>query len=157
MSVTVSKETNKSSNILTKYVKAPIKALGRARDIYVNGMMGLADRAQHGPSKGLAGGMVSGMPRRSGSRGFYRSGSNSSSSSEDDVRELIRASSRGSIGPRKAQPNKYAGVGPRSHSVAICRIDEDEPCEFDDDVKMALGPRSRSCAVVSEGKVGTFD
>ncbi|KAL6637775.1 hypothetical protein ACP70R_025347 [Stipagrostis hirtigluma subsp. patula] len=69
---------------------------------------------------------------------FYRP---AGAAGEDDVRELIRAS---------RLINRPAGVGPRSQSVAVGRIDEGRPCEFgleDEERAQALGPRSRSCAV----------
>ncbi|XP_062213275.1 uncharacterized protein LOC133914148 [Phragmites australis] len=119
--------------VLGRCVRAPYRALVRARDLYVSRMTACA-----GPRGGGPVGLVA-MPR-SQSHGFYRS---AGGSGEDDVRELIRAASR-------AGAPRPAGVGPRSQSVAIGRIDEDRPCEFgleDEERAQALGPRSKSCAV----------
>ncbi|KAL5217352.1 hypothetical protein ABZP36_018036 [Zizania latifolia] len=119
--------------ILGRCVRAPLRVLVRARDIYVSRMAACAGGGGRGPV-----GLVA-MPRCQ-SHGFYRS---AGSSSDDDVRELIRAASR-------AGPPRAPGVGPRSQSVAIGRIDEDSPCEFGLDAAaraLALAPRSKSCAV----------
>ncbi|KAJ4755749.1 hypothetical protein LUZ62_090154 [Rhynchospora pubera] len=134
----------KALTILTKCIKAPLLVLLRARDLYVSSMTNCAGRAQQGPARGFAG-MV--PVSRSQSNGFYRS---STSSSEEDIRELIRAASKAGF-PRGG---KQPGVGPRSQSVGMGRIDEDGPCEFGDDVKLGLGPKSKSCNVVIGGTVG---
>lgn len=76
------------------------------------------------------------------SHGFYRSAAGGST--DDDIRELIRLASRAGGPPRPP------GVGPRSQSVAIGRIDEDEPCEFGLDAEaraLAMAPKSKSCTV----------
>ncbi|KQK13389.1 hypothetical protein BRADI_1g09830v3 [Brachypodium distachyon] len=116
--------------VLGRCVRAPFRALARARDMYVSACAG------GGPA-----GMVA-VPR-SRSHVFYRS------AGEDDDAELVRAASR--AGP----PRRPSGVGPRSQSlqVAIGRIEEDRPSDFGVDdgavVVQSLGPRSRSCAVGS--------
>ncbi|XP_072971848.1 uncharacterized protein [Typha angustifolia] len=137
-------------SILSKCIKAPIKALGRARDFYVNSLTGCSGRAQQAQVVGLGRGMVS----RSQSNAFYRS---ATSSGENDARELVRAASNRSLGLSSARPMKIAGVGPRSQSVAIVRIeriDEEEDCsEFGEDSKIGSLPRSHSCGVVSKGVI----
>ncbi|KAL6637774.1 hypothetical protein ACP70R_025346 [Stipagrostis hirtigluma subsp. patula] len=123
--------------VLGRCVRAPFRALVRARDLYVSRM---AACAGGGGGRGGLGGLVA-VPR-SQSHGFYRS---AGAAGEDDVRELIRAASRAN-----QLINRPAGVVPRSQSVAIGRIDEDRPCEFgleDEERAQALGPRSKSCAV----------
>ncbi|KAG8062470.1 hypothetical protein GUJ93_ZPchr0003g16478 [Zizania palustris] len=120
--------------ILGRCVRAPLRVLVRARDIYVSRMVACAGGGGRGPV-----GLVA-MPRCR-SHGFYRPAGGSSR--DDDVRELIRAASR-------AGPPRGPGVGPRSQSVAIGRIDEDSPCEFGLDAAtraLALPHRSKSCAV----------
>ncbi|RCV41073.1 hypothetical protein SETIT_9G106900v2 [Setaria italica] len=111
--------------VLGRCARAPFRVLVRARDLYVSRMAACA-----------GGGGRGGGP----SHGFYRS----AAGADDDVRELIRAASR--AGP----PRAPGGVGPRSQSVAIGRIDEDRACEFgleDGERAQAMGPRSKSCAV----------
>lgn len=116
---------------LGRCVRLPFRALVRARDLYVSRMAACAGAGGRGPV-----GLVA-VPR-SQSHGFYHR--SAAAGESDEVAELIRAASRA---PRPAA----AGVGPRSRSVAIGRIDEDRPCEFGADDAAALGPRSRSCAV----------
>ncbi|CAN6309499.1 unnamed protein product [Urochloa humidicola] len=128
--------------VLGRCVRAPLRALVRARDLYVSRMAACAGGGGRGAGLGPVG--LVAMPRCQ-SHGFYRS---AAAGGDDDVRELIRAASR--AGPHRAP----AGVGPRSQSVAIGRIDEDSACEFgleDEERAQALGPRSKSCAVVGVG------
>ncbi|KAJ1293761.1 hypothetical protein BS78_01G093900 [Paspalum vaginatum] len=124
--------------VLGRCVRAPFRVLVRARDLYVSRMAACA-----GAGGGMGPvGMVA-VPRCQ-SHGFYRSAAGGGT--DDDVRELIRAASRAAAGPPRPP-----GVGPRSRTVAIGRIDEDRPCEFgleDGERAQALGPRSKSCAVV---------
>ena len=130
MSVAAASRGARALAVLGRCVRAPFRVLLRARDLYVTQMASCA--GARGPV-----GMVS-VPR-SRSHAFYRSGGD-----DGDVRELIRAASRA----------RQPGVGPRSQSVAIGRIDEDQPCEFRTDggaTAQAMGRRSRSCAVGSMG------
>ncbi|KAM3294306.1 hypothetical protein ACQJBY_037292 [Aegilops geniculata] len=125
--------------MLGRCVRAPFRALVRARDLYVSRMAACA--AGRGPV-GMA------AVSRSRSHGFHFHHSAGGDGDDADVRELVRAASR-------AGPPRPAGVGPRSQSVAIGRIDEDRPCEFgldDGAAARALGPRSRSCAVGSTAR-----
>ncbi|CAL9079609.1 unnamed protein product [Musa textilis] len=124
---------SRKGNKLLRYIKAPYRALLRARDLYVNSMAGCAGRAQRGPT-------IITMPRAQ-SRSFHRP---QMSSGENDINDLIRAASRSRL------PSVEGAAVLRSHSVAAMRIDEDKPCNFEGDVKVALGPRSRSCDVVSK-------
>lgn len=88
---------------------------------------------------------------RSQSHGFYRSGT---SSSEQDIDELIRAASKAGMGPGLTRGGKQLGVAPRSQSAGMGTIHEDGPGEFGDDVKVGLGPKSKSCTVVIGGQEG---
>ncbi|RLN42177.1 uncharacterized protein C2845_PM01G29490 [Panicum miliaceum] len=118
--------------VLGRCVRAPFRALVRARDLYVSRMAACAGGGGRGAGLGPVGLVAAPRCR---SHGFYRSGAGA----DADVRELIRAASRA------------GGVGPRSQSVAVGRIDEDRACEFglgDEARAQALGPRSRSCAAV---------
>lgn len=116
-----------------RYLRAPLRAFCRARDMYVRGITGCAGRFQY--SGAIGNPTFASVPART-------------SSSDEDLRELIRAASQN----RGGSLNAGAGgvVVPRSQSVAIGRIEEDKPYDFDDDVRVGsdlLFPRSRSCAV----------
>ena len=146
-------KSNKSSSSSSKkkiayYMMAPFHGLVSLRDLYVRSLGGCASRAQQGRV------IASSVPR-SQSHGFYKS-----RSGEEDVRDLIRAASQGSLGTLN-RPTKDLTVVPRSQSVAvgvgIARIDEDAPSDFGGDVKVggdSLYPRSRSVAVVEKRRVG---
>ncbi|XP_052189953.1 uncharacterized protein LOC127799768 [Diospyros lotus] len=123
----------------------PIRVLGKAKDFYVRSMINCAERMSYSGS-----GQVSGLPKSF-------SVSSSKSKDSDDFMELIRANSTRSLGNGEEmnlymfrQPTTAAAV-PRSSTVRMGRIDEDEPCEFgEDSVKIRsdlLYPRSRSYAV----------
>ncbi|KAM0937984.1 hypothetical protein DsansV1_C24g0185001 [Dioscorea sansibarensis] len=150
---TIKPESNKEK-ATAKCFKAPYRILRSARDFYVRCFTGCAGRSQYGSMMGNPVRAVSAVPR-----GF--SFHSQSSHSQEDISELIRVASRGSLGTSPGQSRATStvdGVVPRSQSVAIGRIDEDQPCEFGDDVG-ALGlhgmyPRSRSCAVVTKRRVG---
>ncbi|XP_020255141.1 uncharacterized protein LOC109832114 [Asparagus officinalis] len=121
----------KATSKLGKCLRAPIRVLTSVRDLYIKGMNGCAGRVQS------AGALA--YPSFTELNCVY-SNSARSSASDDDLRELIRAASVGRVqGPVR-----------RSQSVVVGRIDEDEPCEFKEDVKVGsdlLFPRSRSYAV----------
>ncbi|OIT06503.1 hypothetical protein A4A49_54637 [Nicotiana attenuata] len=72
---------------------------------------------------------------------------NSSLSNEvKDFKELMRIASTREVLRRQSSSKYGANVIPRSRSVAIERIDEDKPFDFDEDVvvKTVVFPRSRS-------------
>lgn len=142
-----------------RIISAPIRVLCRARDLYVRTMSDYADRLGSG-SMGCSIGQYPPLPRS------FSAASSRSSDYDDDLRELIRAASSRSYGGRidieailgrrdsgaVSKLNLGSRVLPKSASVGMGRIDEDEPCEFGRDVAGAarlerLFPRSRSCAV----------
>lgn len=139
----MSKESNKPKStykLLGHYMKAPLRVLVRARDMYVNSLGYCAGRATQGR-------VVASSVPRSQSHGFYRS---RTASNEDDIRDLIRAASQ------RSNDHPITAV-PRSQSVAvgvgIVRIDEDRQCDFGDEV---MCPRSRSVSVVEKRRVGAL-
>ena len=79
------------------------------------------------------------------------SSSSRSFGGDGDLRELIRAASERRAAPEREQPPAVA----RSRSVAMAKIDEDRPCDFDlaTGAGVAFG-RSRSCAVNAGGHRG---
>lgn len=112
-------------------LRAPFRVLSSVRDLYIKGMNGCAGRVQYGAA-------AVAYPSFAEFRGSSSFNSARSSTSDEDLRDLIRAASRREMPVR------------RSQSVVVGRIDEDAPCEFKDDVKLGndlLFPRSKSYAV----------
>ncbi|XVF59237.1 hypothetical protein PTKIN_Ptkin07bG0260000 [Pterospermum kingtungense] len=162
----MSKNGSKESK-LSRYLKAPIRILIKARDFYIKSMTEYSDRIGYGTVMGCPTGQVNTLPRS------YSVSSTKSSNRDDDFRELVRAASTRSLGNKvrsellqrqqaRQSPNSTvngANNMPRSRSVGIGRIDEDKPCdEFEDDVKVVktdVFPRSRSYAVTKR-KGGFF-
>ncbi|KAL6647127.1 hypothetical protein ACP70R_014564 [Stipagrostis hirtigluma subsp. patula] len=123
--------------------RAPRRALGAARDLYVRSLTGCAGHLSADAAFGYPT-FAAVAPCSVDS--FASSASRRSGVDDDDLRELIRAASqrRAAEAAAAAQPPAV----PRSQSVAMARIDEDRPCEFDGAGAGAVFlPRSRSCAV----------
>ncbi|GMN34293.1 hypothetical protein TIFTF001_004610 [Ficus carica] len=145
---------------VTKIMKAPIRALIKVRDLYVQSMTECSGHFDYGTvMAGCPAGQVSALPRS-----FSVGSSTRSSNGSGDYRELVKVASTKSLGDKieldfikKQQKNggrtspATASMNeiPRSRSVGIGRIDEDKPCEFEEDVKVRtdLYPRSRSYAL----------
>ncbi|KAI3417377.1 uncharacterized protein J3R85_014505 [Psidium guajava] len=148
-------------NRFVRIITIPLRALTKARDLYVRGL-NYADRVHGGV--GCPAGQLSAMPRS------FSVSSSRPSSEADDLGELIRAASARNFGNKidvdallrqqqqrhlKQRPSSDWGpkVLPKSCSVAMGRIDEEEPSEFGDDGGVGakkvdlLFPRSRSYAV----------
>ncbi|XP_062011017.1 uncharacterized protein LOC133727453 [Rosa rugosa] len=142
----------------SRFMKAPIRVLIKARDFYIKSMTECSTRFDYG---GMAMGCPTAQVPSALPRSFSTSSVKSSSSSNnDDYRELMRAASARStfaynknmedLG-RKQQINSTganSAMMNRSRSVGIGRIDEDKACEFgEEDVNKNMYPRSRSSAV----------
>lgn len=153
----MSKKQGRKESKVSRYLKAPIRILIKARDFYIKSMTEYSDRIGYGTVMGCPTGQVINTLPRSFSVSSTKS---SSSNRDDDLRELVRAASaRSSLGnnmvqssellQRRQQANNNNNNVPRSRSVGIGRIDEDKPCDFEDDtnVKANVFPRSRSYAV----------
>ncbi|WCJ31453.1 hypothetical protein M5689_012948 [Euphorbia peplus] len=145
----------KKQRKFSRFMKAPIKLLIKARDFYVKGMNECSDRVGMASVIGCpaSGQIVHTLPRS------YSVNSSRSSNCDEDYSELLRAASARGLSnnlllQRKQSPNSNKNNKmPRSFSVGIGRIDEDKTCEFDDDqIKVKTDrvfPRSRSYAVGS--------
>ncbi|KAJ8506704.1 hypothetical protein OPV22_007590 [Ensete ventricosum] len=134
-------------------MKAPLRALGHARDFYVRSMNSCASRMEYGPALGCP--QLGSLPRS-----YSLHQSTRSSASDEDLRQLTRAASLRralSRSPGHGTPPPPPAV-PRSQSVAIGRIDEDKPCEFGDAKVGAdwLLPKSRSYAPGRRRKARLF-
>ncbi|PIA29462.1 hypothetical protein AQUCO_06000070v1 [Aquilegia coerulea] len=137
----------KHESKFTRFIKAPIRILGRARDLYVQSLSNCSGTMSYG-TLGFPSGPVSIMPRSFSV--------NSSRLNEDgDLKELMRAASQRSqrekleLEIRQIQQESLTKL-PRSYTVGIGRIDEEEACEFEEDLKVKpefLYPRSKSHAV----------
>ncbi|CAL9090160.1 unnamed protein product [Musa acuminata var. zebrina] len=134
-----------TSSRLGRCMKAPLRMLCRARDMYVRGLNAFADHMQHGSA--MASTNYSFPPARA-------------IAGDDDLRQLIRAASlaRARTLPRRAAP---APAVRKSQSLAIGRIDEDKPClSFDDDVEvgssLVFARRSRSCVAGGKRRARSF-
>lgn len=155
------KKVGNKKNKLIICVKAPLRILKKAMNLYVSSIMQCSGRMGNG---GFATG-----PRRPINDGLPKSLSIGSSRTcfltEEDLRELIRAASTGSqqnsiiqmdlvlqSHPKTNRGSTVAAPGfvPRSFTTGMGRIDEDKPCEFEDDdicVNTNVCPRSRSHAI----------
>ncbi|KAJ7966505.1 3-isopropylmalate dehydratase large subunit like [Quillaja saponaria] len=141
----------KTQNKFVRIITMPIRALGKARDFYVRSMTGCAGSMNYGS---IAPG--SALPKSF-------SVNSSTSNGGDDYRDLIRAASARSLGNRInvdmilqqqgmiQQPLPSKGL-PKSCSVGMGRIDEDDPSDFGEDGVVdgkpnLLFPRSKTVAV----------
>ncbi|KAL6880417.1 hypothetical protein ACP4OV_011982 [Aristida adscensionis] len=126
--------------------RGPRRALGAARDLYVRSLTGCAG---HMPGDAAFGYPTFAAMQPCRVDSFASSSSRRSAAGfgdDDDLRELIRAASQRRAAELAAatQPPPV----PRSQSVAMARIDEDRPCDFDGAGALVFA-RSRSCAVGS--------
>lgn len=132
--------------LIVRCMKAPLKALCKARDLYVKNMTKCANNINYCA-------YPSTLPRS-----FSVA---SSRPSEEDLREVMQmVMAQRSLRVKAADTTTTAAmprppVGPKplpkSHSVAIGRIDEEKPSYFDEDSEKDKGrlfyPRSRSYAM----------
>lgn len=132
--------------LIVRCMKAPLRALCKARDLYVKSMTNCANNINYNvyPST---------LPRSF-------SVASSRPSEEEDLREVmqmvmaqrslrVRAADMATTAAMPRPPVGPKGL-PKSHSVAIGRIDEEKPCYFEEDNEKGKGrlfyPRSRSYA-----------
>ncbi|PON40317.1 hypothetical protein PanWU01x14_298040 [Parasponia andersonii] len=146
----------KESRII-RVMKAPLRALIKARDFYIKSMTECSCRFDYGTVIGCPTAQATTLPRS------FSSSSTKSTNSTDDYRILVKAASTNSLGNRidltdfvKKQQVQQQAIRkspannlPRSRSIGFGRIDEDKPCEFEDtvEVKTDAYPRSRSHAL----------
>ncbi|KAE8709580.1 ARM repeat superfamily protein isoform 1 [Hibiscus syriacus] len=155
----MSKKVTRESK-LSRYLKAPIRILMKAGDLYITSMTEYSERIGFGTVMGCPTDQVNGLSRT------YSIASTKSRNGDDDLRELIRAASSRSLRdkapmdllgkqPGRRSPTTGANRMARNHGVGFGRIDEDKPCDFDDiedriNVKTDVFPRSRSYAVTKK-------
>ncbi|WVZ23373.1 hypothetical protein V8G54_001917 [Vigna mungo] len=155
--MTKQKERTKESK-LSHYIKAPLRFLKKARDMYVRGMIHCSAQLSNvDAAMGCPTAQPCTLPRS-----FSVGSATRSTASDDDFKELIRAASLRTYGTAfdfgEAAAMKIKM--PRSRSVGIGRIDEDKPCEFGDEAikvrpRPNVYPRSKSYST-HRGAPGLF-
>ncbi|XP_052149143.1 uncharacterized protein LOC127767747 [Oryza glaberrima] len=132
--------------------RAPARALGRARDMYVRGMTGCARCVPADAAFGYPVFVPSSAAASMRSNSFG-SDSRFGGGADDDLRELIRAASQ----RRAAEQEREARAVARSQSMAsgisMARIDEDAPCEEFGGAGVMHFPRSQSCVGGVGGRI----
>lgn len=125
----MSKASSKAESRISRWAKAPIRALIRARDLYVSSMNSCAGHVTYG-------GGVYGCPTTDVTT-LPKSFSVKSTTSDEDFRELLKVASTRSLGDkidleflRRQRSTGAAKVVPRSQSVSIGRFDEDNTSEL---------------------------
>lgn len=128
--------------IFSRCLRASKRMLMKARELYVEGMTDCSEMIAFGTAMGCPWGQVNmGFLPRS-----YSVNPSKSSSNNEDLRELVRAapsrslgnriesdSLQGQVQVRKSGSSKKIMPMPRSHIIALGRIDEEHICEFEDD------------------------
>ncbi|XP_066386027.1 uncharacterized protein [Miscanthus floridulus] len=131
--------------------RAPARALGLARDLYVRGLTGCA---RYVPSDAAFGYPV--FVPASLSRSHSVDDWGAGSGADEDLRELVRAASQRRVEQRRAELQAVARSQSMAASLSMARIDEDAPCEFGaaagGDGPGALYPRSQSCVGDAAGR-----
>ncbi|KAL2322855.1 hypothetical protein Fmac_027234 [Flemingia macrophylla] len=140
--MTKQKERRKESK-LRQYLKAPLRFLRKARDMYVRGMVVCSAQFSYvDVYMGCPSGQLSSVPRSFSV--------NSASTSQDDFKDLVRAASLRSYGNRFDFREEAEIKMSRSRSLGIGTIDENKPFEFDDGdvikIRPNIYPRSKSYA-----------
>lgn len=127
-------------------MKAPVRVLSKARDLYVKSLTDCSERMPYGAAMGCPSGFVYTLPRSFSV--------NSSTSREDeDRRALVHTLSKDSNyeedkAPRPRACGSKGLLLAKSYSVEVIgRIDEESPCNFSEDLKVDLFVRDRSYAV----------
>ncbi|CAA2981477.1 Hypothetical predicted protein [Olea europaea subsp. europaea] len=139
------KSSSRKESKVRRLIKAPIRILSRARDLYVQSLSGCTGEAYSSVGWPAAPQVLTNLPKSFSV--------NSSFSNSDEVlyatniRSLAGSIKRDdSLRRRRHQPEPNV-VG-RSQTVTIGRIDEDKPCEFGEHiaVKTDFYPEFRSCS-----------
>ncbi|CAJ2635252.1 unnamed protein product [Trifolium pratense] len=130
----MTKKDSKGSK-LSRYMKAPLRILKKVRDMYVHGMiqcshdLAYVDHVTMGCPVQLYS-----LPRS------YSVNSTTSTTSNDDFKELVRAASLKIRDGNRVELGAEAMKMPQSSSVGIGRIEEDKICEFEDNDDIKVKP-----------------
>jgi hypothetical protein len=137
--------------------RGPRRALCAARDLYVRSLTGCAGHLPGDAAFGYPSFAAPPMGFRADSFASSRR-SSFSADADEDLRELIRAASQRRVAEAAAaaeaaeQQQRHPAAVPRSHSVAMARIDEDRPCDDFASAAAVVFPRSRSYAAGAAGR-----
>ncbi|KAK3425619.1 hypothetical protein EUGRSUZ_F02232 [Eucalyptus grandis] len=147
---------------LRHLLAAPLRALSRARDLYVRSILSCASVVGHG-QVACQGGQHAPLPRSFSVGSSRLGGGGGGDGEDDDFRELVRAASARTIGYsseeleavlreiRKSRPRPGPGgrVLPKSCSVGMGRIEEERECDVagEKEKEKESVRRSRSYAV----------
>ncbi|MFQ6630160.1 hypothetical protein Gotur_008014 [Gossypium turneri] len=135
---------------LRHYMSKPKRALHKARDIYVKSLEGCASKVGHGGVLGCpaAAPQVSRLPK---SFNFNYSKPNNEEKFLNFLETMSKKRSMESNlqeqeEEQRQMKDQHRGFN-RSYSinVGLARIDEDQPCYFDEEEDDAVFARSRSC------------
>ncbi|KAL6637936.1 hypothetical protein ACP70R_025508 [Stipagrostis hirtigluma subsp. patula] len=107
--------------------RAPARALGRARDMYVRGLTGCS---RYVPSDAAAFGYPVIVPASLSRSHSGAAGSDWGGAGEEDLRELVRAASQRRVEQRERELRAVARSQSMAAALSMARIDEDAPCEF---------------------------
>ncbi|KAL5209884.1 hypothetical protein ABZP36_005507 [Zizania latifolia] len=137
--------------------RAPARALGRARDMYVRGVTGCARCVPADAAFGYPVFVPAASMRSSsfGSEYWGGGGGAGAGGADDDLRELIRAASQRRAAEWAQQQEAQAQAVARSQSMvglSMARIDEDAPSEEFGGAGV-LYPRSQSCVGSAGGRI----
>ncbi|CAH2038412.1 unnamed protein product [Thlaspi arvense] len=146
-----------NQNKFLRIISTPLRALGKARDLYVRSITGCAARTHYSSSASTS----TLFPRsRSSSSAAFSSSASSRRATDfgigDDYSELVRAASVRSLGHKneidmfiqeKLQQQKKQKQGglPKSSSVGMARIEEDEEAE-----EGSVNPKTKKTKKVSD-------
>ncbi|TVU44823.1 hypothetical protein EJB05_04283, partial [Eragrostis curvula] len=132
--------------------RAPARALGRARDMYVRGLTGCARYVPADAAFGYPVIVPASLSRTHSAAGI--GGGGWDGGSEEDLRQLVRAASERRVEQRRAEMQAVARSQSMAAGLAMARIDEDAPCEFGDGGGDggALIARSQSCVGAEAGR-----
>ncbi|OIW15565.1 hypothetical protein TanjilG_01088 [Lupinus angustifolius] len=147
-----------SKSLLVRIIVSPIRALVKARDMYVRSITNCGQSISYGNTMDGAGGFSS-FPRS------YSTATSTRSEENEDFAELMRAASARTIESRfdmdlvmkQEQQQKSSNGLSKSSSVGMAKIDEDMPFDLSYDgvvtFKPDSYPRSRSYAVAKRSVV----
>ncbi|KAE8690379.1 FKBP-type peptidyl-prolyl cis-trans isomerase family protein [Hibiscus syriacus] len=124
-----------TQNEFMRFITIPFRALGKAKDLYVKSLTSCAASVSFSQGGGDYAGQYPGFPRS------FSASSAASRRDDEDLKDLIRAASIRSLGHKnevemflqeQLKQMRAAKGLPKSSSVGMGKIDEDQPFEFEE-------------------------